>query len=208
MARALRPAPGGDPARPRPAPADLREDRRVRPLRPRRPRLLVGADRQGRRAPRGRGPRCDREPTVGDWCSRGPSFRWGQRWDLIGTSYASRGASRRGRASTKRPGGGFLADRLLAAVRPRTRNWPAAGSRRSQLDDSAGDEALVVEPVQELAVVLGEPHDRRARARLERPTAARARGSPPARTPGRPASRAGTAPGGRASRRSARPCRR
>ena len=34
--RALRPAPGGDPARPRPAPPDLREDRRVRPLRPRR----------------------------------------------------------------------------------------------------------------------------------------------------------------------------
>ena len=50
VARALRPAPGGDPARPRPAPPDLREDRRVRPLRPRRPRLHVGADRQGRRA--------------------------------------------------------------------------------------------------------------------------------------------------------------
>ena len=45
---ALRPAPGRDPARPRPAPADLPEDRRVRPLRPRRPRLHVGADRQGR----------------------------------------------------------------------------------------------------------------------------------------------------------------
>ena len=52
--RALRPAPGRDPARPRPAPPDLREDRRVRPLRPRRPRLHVGAHRQGRRAPRGR----------------------------------------------------------------------------------------------------------------------------------------------------------
>jgi len=36
---------------PRPAPADLPEDRRIRPLRPRRPRLHVGADRQGRRAP-------------------------------------------------------------------------------------------------------------------------------------------------------------
>ena len=36
VARALRPASGRDPPRPRPAPADLREDRRVRPLRPRR----------------------------------------------------------------------------------------------------------------------------------------------------------------------------
>ena len=50
--RALRPAPGRDPPRPRPAPPDLREDRGVRPLRPRRPRLHVGADRQGRRAAR------------------------------------------------------------------------------------------------------------------------------------------------------------
>ena len=53
--RALRPAPGGDPARPRPAAPDLREDRGVRPLRPRRQRLHVGAGRQGRRAPRCRG---------------------------------------------------------------------------------------------------------------------------------------------------------
>ena len=51
--RALRPAPGRDPPRSRPAPADLREDRRVRPLRPRRRRLHVGAHRQGRRASRG-----------------------------------------------------------------------------------------------------------------------------------------------------------
>ena len=51
--RALRPAAGGDPARPRPAPPDLREDRRLRPLRPRGPRLHLGADGQGRRAPRG-----------------------------------------------------------------------------------------------------------------------------------------------------------
>ncbi len=36
-ARALRPAPGRDRPRPRPAAPDLREDRRVRPLRPRRP---------------------------------------------------------------------------------------------------------------------------------------------------------------------------
>ena len=60
--RALRPAPGRDPARPRPAPADLLEDGRVRPLRPRRPRLHVGAARQGRRAARGGRHRRDDAP--------------------------------------------------------------------------------------------------------------------------------------------------
>ena len=45
--------PGRDPPRPRPAPPDLREDGRVRPLRPRRPRLHVGADRQGGDAAQG-----------------------------------------------------------------------------------------------------------------------------------------------------------
>ena len=52
--RALRPAPGRDPPRPRPAPPDLREDGRVRAFRPRGPRLHVGADGQGRRAAQGR----------------------------------------------------------------------------------------------------------------------------------------------------------
>ena len=56
--RAVRPSSGRDPARPRPAPADLREDGRVRPLRPRGPRLHVGADGQGGRTARGRWP-CD-----------------------------------------------------------------------------------------------------------------------------------------------------
>ena len=51
-ARGLRPAAGRDHPRPRPAPADLCEDRGVRPLRPRRPRLHVGAHGQGRGAPR------------------------------------------------------------------------------------------------------------------------------------------------------------
>ena len=57
--RALRPASGRVPAVPAAAPADLPEDRRLRPLRPRGPRLHVGADRQGRRVLRaaaGRGP--------------------------------------------------------------------------------------------------------------------------------------------------------
>src|SRR5919198_1512251 len=51
-ARPLRPAAGRDPARPRPAPPDLLEDRRVRALRPGRPRLHVGTHGQGRRAAR------------------------------------------------------------------------------------------------------------------------------------------------------------
>src|SRR5439155_24392679 len=51
--RPLRPAPGRDPPRPRPAPADLREDRRIRALRPRRRRVHVGEDRQGRRVAHG-----------------------------------------------------------------------------------------------------------------------------------------------------------
>src|SRR5439155_3736266 len=49
-ARALRPASGGDLARPRPPPSDFREDGRLRALRPRGPRLHLGAHGQGRRA--------------------------------------------------------------------------------------------------------------------------------------------------------------
>ena len=55
--RALRPAPGRVPPVPRPAPADLPEDRGLRPLRPRGPRLHLGEDRQGRHAAPGRRPR-------------------------------------------------------------------------------------------------------------------------------------------------------
>ncbi len=54
--RALRPATGSDPPRPRPDATDLREDRRLRALRPGGPRLHLGAHRQGRCAPSGRGP--------------------------------------------------------------------------------------------------------------------------------------------------------
>ena len=54
--RALRPAPGRVPQLPQPAPPDLPEDRRLRPLRSRRPRLHVGEDRQGRDAARRRRP--------------------------------------------------------------------------------------------------------------------------------------------------------
>ena len=48
--RALRPAPGGVQGGAETPPADLPEDRRLRALRPRRPRLHVGADRPGRTA--------------------------------------------------------------------------------------------------------------------------------------------------------------
>ena len=47
----LRPAPRRDPARPGPAPPRLPADRRLRPLRPHRRRLHLGAHRQGRPAP-------------------------------------------------------------------------------------------------------------------------------------------------------------
>ena len=58
--RALRPAPGRVPQGARPAPADLPEDRRLRPLRPRGRGLHLGAHRQGRGARRGRRPRRSR----------------------------------------------------------------------------------------------------------------------------------------------------
>ena len=52
--RGLRPAPGRDHPRPRPAAPDLRADRGVRPLRPRAARLHLGAHRPRRRAAQGR----------------------------------------------------------------------------------------------------------------------------------------------------------
>ena len=51
-ARVLRPAPERHHPDARPAAADLREDRRLRPLRPRRAGVHLGADGQGRRAAR------------------------------------------------------------------------------------------------------------------------------------------------------------
>ena len=53
--RALRPAPRRVPRGAQTAPPDLPEDRRLRPLRPRRPRLHLGAHRQGRGAARAAG---------------------------------------------------------------------------------------------------------------------------------------------------------
>ena len=70
-------------------------------------------------------------------------------------------------AATNRPGSGLLADRAARSpldARAHSDGSPAV-SRRSTL--RSGHEPLVVEPVQEVAVVLGEPHDRRAVAGLE-----------------------------------------
>ncbi len=140
--RALRPAAGGDHPRPRPAPADLREDGGLRPLRPRRPRLHVGADRQGRRAPRRGGARReDRRRSAG----RVPSAR------LTNRPAAARSPT--ARLAAAQPDDD-LPGRRLGVAAPRHRR--------------PGHETLVVEPVQQLAVVLGEAHDRRPLARLER----------------------------------------
>ena len=89
-----------------------------------------------------------------------------------------------GPACTKRPGGGLLADRLIA--RPSTATGELARRRLcvAELDLRPRDEALVVEPVQELAVVLGEPDDRRLRGRPRARRAAPAPRSRPARTSG------------------------
>src|SRR6266511_4855968 len=66
----------------------------------------------------------------------------------------------------KEPGGGLLADRLLAAA-DLDRELAGGGLHLAQLDLRSRHEPLVVEPVQELAVVLGEANDRGPLARLE-----------------------------------------
>ena len=63
-ARRLRPAPGGDHRRPRPAAPDLRQDGRLRPLRPRAARVHLGAHRP-RRRPQGRRGRLIRQRSCG-----------------------------------------------------------------------------------------------------------------------------------------------
>src|SRR5437868_2446644 len=64
-------------------------------------------------------------------------------------------------------GGGLLGDRALVAVQA-DRDLVRGRLRRAHDDARAGHEALVVEPVQELAVVLREPDDGRCRPGLER----------------------------------------
>src|SRR5438128_12227716 len=63
-------------------------------------------------------------------------------------------------------GGGFFADRPLLAVQSH-RDLARGGLRVPDLDLSARDEPFLVEPVQEVAVVLREAHDRRVRAGIQ-----------------------------------------
>ena len=109
VGRALRPAPRRDRPRPRPPPPDLREDRRVRPLRPYRlGRLHVGAHRQGRCAPCRGGARRSRSglsalrgPACGAWLEPRPScFRQPRRARL-----------------KPRPGAPSLSGQVLAGTR-------------------------------------------------------------------------------------------
>src|SRR5262249_59592664 len=64
------------------------------------------------------------------------------------------------RRPDEQPRGGLLPDRLLGAVDP-YRELAGGGLSRLELELGSRGQALVVEPVQELAVVLGEPDDRR-----------------------------------------------
>src|SRR6185312_15592803 len=72
---------------------------------------------------------------------------------------------RRGRPDEE-AGGGLLGDRLLAAVQTH-RELLGRRLRLAHLDRRAGHEALVVEPVQQVAVVLGEADDLGARPGLQ-----------------------------------------
>ena len=73
--RALRPPPGRLPRVPQAPPADLPEDRRLRPLRPRGRGLHVGEDRQGGHAARGRRPRRSRRRRLTPHlCTRSPAM--------------------------------------------------------------------------------------------------------------------------------------
>ncbi|HEX6489984.1 MAG TPA: adenylate/guanylate cyclase domain-containing protein [Gaiellaceae bacterium] len=91
---------------------------------------------------------------------------------LVGCSFfsgvqAQRPAKRlSGSGPDEEPGGRLLADRLLRAVDP-DRELARGRLRRAELELRARNEALVVEPVQELAVVLGQADDRGVDRRLE-----------------------------------------
>src|SRR5207253_9874579 len=69
--------------------------------------------------------------------------------------------------SNEEPGGGSLGDRALAAVEA---DGELVGRRLRRTHDNLlpWHESLVVEPVQELAVVFGQTDDRCARPRFQR----------------------------------------
>src|SRR5207249_5811884 len=66
--------------------------------------------------------------------------------------------SRSGCGTDKEARGSPLSDRLLVAVHP-DGELPGGRLRLAQLELGVGNESLVVEPVQEVTVVLGEPDD-------------------------------------------------
>src|SRR5205814_10440837 len=66
----------------------------------------------------------------------------------------------------EQPRGGLLADRLLAPV-DSDGELACGGLGGLELELCARRQSLVVEPVEKLAVVLGQPDDRRLRGRLE-----------------------------------------
>ena len=90
---------------------------------------------------------------------------WPRRSSRTSPGAVVRAVLRPGR--TNRPAAALLGDRLVVAVRPAHGTAPRPACA-VELDRRAGHEALVVEPLQQVAVVLGEAHDRRARAGCER----------------------------------------
>src|SRR6476620_111036 len=83
------------------------------------------------------------------------------------TRCARRRGSRNLRRSDEEPGGGLLRDRPLADLLDRDRELIRRRFGAADENARAGHEALVVEPVQEVAVVLREADDRRPRAGLQ-----------------------------------------
>ncbi len=179
----VRPASGGDPPRPRPPPADLPQDGRVRPLRPRRQGLHLGAHR-----PRG-GPSRRRRPRRRQRIAPGSpevplpevtlSTRSRHAFVAGRVLVPARAVSETGRPATALRAArrlrhepdvetrcGLVADRAVATAE-RDLELPRRGLALLHCDPDARHEALVVEPVQQLPVVLGEADDLRALARLK-----------------------------------------
>ena len=122
----------------RPPPPDLPEDRRLRPLRPRRRRLHLGADRQGRRAPRSR-----RAGRVGPGLS-GPRAGTGGEGRSVGRQFAIKPRGDRQADRTRRPDRSTVQrlDRLDPADRPADEDLgrPQEAGRRDLLDRDAEPE--------------------------------------------------------------------
>ena len=126
--------PGGDPRRPRPAAPDLRQDGRLRPLRPRRARLHVGANRQGRRrcAPPP-GSRCRQPPLTWPSPSSARSLSTRSRRPTASASASSealRRTSRSPRASSRTSASSASSERTSART-----SWRSSTKRGINTDD-------------------------------------------------------------------------